>query len=132
MRDPYWLNRIMEIDRVVQVHPDGSITTAPGDVWAPDLQDGQLLQREGGRWSLLDGYGGQQSYSGPVMHASEFVGGRMADDIAAQPGMYVAVVNRFIPEGDGDDEDDDVDGWAVAYRPADEPAGDVSGEGDGS
>jgi hypothetical protein len=103
------LNDVMEIDHVIQVHEDGTITDAPQNVWAPSLYDDEL---DDDRWSLMKGYSGQYSYSGPIMHPSEFIGGRMEDDIREAPGYYVALVNV-----DLDDEEAEA-GWAVAYRPA--------------
>ena len=100
------LNDVMEFDHVIRVHPDGSITE-PRDIHAPDLFDGEL-QCGTRAWSLMNGYSGQHGYSGPVMHSSEFIGGRMADDILTCPGLYVALVD--MPSDDGDP-----DGWAVAY-----------------
>lgn len=99
------LNEVMEFDHVVRVHEDGSVTDEP-NVWAPDLHDGEL---EGSEWELLDGYSGQDRYSGPIMHSSEFIGGGMADDILSTPGVYVALV-------DYPTDDDDPEGWAVARR----------------
>ena len=59
------------------------------------------------KWELLDGYSGQDRYSGPIMHASEYVGGRMERDILATPGVYVALVDYCL-------DDSDPEGWAVA------------------
>lgn len=104
------LNSVMEFDHVVRVHPDGTVTDNVSDVYAPDLYDGQLHSADD--WTLMDGYSGQYSYSGPIMHSSEYVGGRMERDILAQPGLYVAIVSNL-------SDDDEPDGWAVAYRPID-------------
>lgn len=108
----YTLNDIMEIDHVVQVHPDGTVTDAPPDApMAPELYDAQL---SGKGWSLMSyGYTGQYGYKGPVMHDSEYIGGRLARDILSEPGLYVAIVDRRSDDGDMDSEE----GWAVAYRP---------------
>jgi hypothetical protein len=100
------LNEIMDFDHVIRVHPDGTVTY-PADVYAPELDDDDTVL--GGEWELLDGYSGQQGYSGPIMHPSEYIGGGMADDILSRPGLYVALVSS-----DGDTDH----GWAVAYREA--------------
>lgn len=105
------LNDVMEFEHVIVVHDDGTVTDAPAGVYAPSLMDEDL---DGGDWTLLDGFSGQYRYSGPVMHASEFIGGRMAEHILATPGTYVAVVSE---DPDGDDEPV---GWAVAFIPAHE------------
>lgn len=102
------LNDVMEIDHVIQVHEDGTITDAPADVWAPSLNDGEV---DDDRWTLMKGYSGQYGYSGPIMHNSEYIGGRMEQDIRETPGFYVALVNTYL-------DDDVLEGWAVAYRPA--------------
>lgn len=137
------LDGMMELDHVVRVHADGTGTDAEPGIYAPELYHddnddyGPLLSN----WSLMTGYTGQYSYSGPVMHSSEFIGGRMAEDILAAPGLYVSVVVEVLDceECDADicgacDPDDlglvpaeDCDhgqscsgdhepaGWAVAY-----------------
>lgn len=108
------LSDVMEFDHVIQVHADGTVTDDHPDVrslWAPSLLDGEL---DGPGWTLLNGYSGQDRYSGPVMHPSEFIGGRMAQDILARPGFYVAVVANYSPEDE--DAELDTEGWAIAYR----------------
>ena len=112
------LNDVMEFDHVIQVDEFGTVTDAPG-LYAPEVyvicdSDGQMIDGPhiGGRgsWEFMDGYSGQDRYSGPIMHASEFIGGRMERDILATPGTYVVVVVV-----DPDDLDDPV-GWAVLRR----------------
>ena len=110
---PDKLSDLMDFDHVIQVHPDGTVTE-PDDVYAPEL-DGGTVQMGYGKWSLLAGYTGQYSYNGPIMHSSEFIGGRLARDILDTPGMYVAVVVW------ADDPNDEPAGWAVAFRETDNP-----------
>lgn len=98
------LNAVMEFDHVIQVHADGTVTDATG-IYAPDLHDGDV----GTGWTLLNGYSGQYCYAGPIMHASEYIGGRMADDILAMPGVYVALVDYPL-------DDTEPGGWAVARK----------------
>lgn len=100
------LNDIMQFDVVVRVHEDGTVT---GVNWlhAPELHDGELSTSQGQRWELLDGYSGQDRYSGPIMHQSEFIGGGMERDILSTPGVYVALV-------DYPSDDTEPEGWAVA------------------
>lgn len=93
------LNDVMEFDHVIQVHEDGTITDAPSNIWAPSLDNDEL---DDSRWTLMKGYTSQYSYNGPMMHASESIGGRMERDIMDAPGYYVALY-------DGDE-------WAVAFR----------------
>jgi hypothetical protein len=92
--DPYALSQLMEFDSPITVHEDGTVTDAGAGIYAPSLWDDQL---DSDRWELLDGYSGQYGYGGPAMHPSEFIGGRMARDILAEPGTYVAIVADYSP-----------------------------------
>ena len=117
------LNDKMDFDHPVTVGPDGTVTDAKG-VYAPELvmfvdEDGQDIddgdegikrQARGAGWTLLEGWTGQYGYRGPVMHPSEFVGGRLAEHIIATPGTYVVTAVET------DDGDDEPAGWAIAYR----------------
>ena len=102
------LNDVMEFDHVIEVLPNGKIIDR-NDVWGPALYDGEL-DTEG--WVLLDGYTGQQG-GGSIMHNSESIGGRMERDIRSTPGVYVALVCTWL-DVDEDNDDDAVEGWAVA------------------
>lgn len=111
------LNDIMDFDHVIEVQADGSIIDRP-DLYAPETYvhtDGIDPDMTGTGWTLLRGYTGQDSYSGPVMHSSEFIGGCMADDIRSTPGVYVAVVVTDLSI-DTDSGEDDAIGWAVARK----------------
>lgn len=112
------LNDVMEFEHVVTVTRDGRVLDGPDNLYAPDVLDDEI-QSEG--WEFLDGYSGQYGYSGPIMHSSEFIGGGMARDILATPGVYVAVVAMYSPDEDDDDGSDyGAEGWAVLrYAPAD-------------
>lgn len=120
------LNDIMEFDHPVRVEADHTVTSGVPGVYAPESviqidEDGQIedgaeaawlesLRNAG--WEPLDGYSGQYRYSGPIMHPSEFIGGRLADDIVAKPGVYVVVsVECLGPNEDSDPEEPA--GWAV-------------------
>lgn len=103
------LNDRMSFDHVIEVRADGSITDR-ADIYAPECcDDGRAgIDYAGAKgWTALDGYSGQDRYSGPIMHASEYIGGRMAADIASEPGIYVAVVISDL------DDDEHPSGWAV-------------------
>lgn len=115
---PAQLSDLMDFDRVIQVHEDGSVTDAPNDRahWAPSLLDGELCEPNG--WSLLGGYTRQEG-RGSIMHNSEFIGGQMARDILARPGFYVSLVCYWAPAYEDQEGESDVDeGWAVAYKEA--------------
>lgn len=118
------LNGIMELDHVIRVNADGTITESPTGIYAPEIyvdldQDGQILNPaekamieyvESQEWDLMTGYSQQYSYSGPIMHPSEYIGGDMARDILETPGLYVAV------EVISPDDTDDPIGWVVARK----------------
>ena len=107
------LSAIMEFDHVVTVHPDGTVTDGPDGLHAPSVywaDDGHHV--DGAGWDLLTGYSGQYGYSGPIMHASEMIGGRLAADVLAEPGTYAAVVCYVM--NDDEPDADDVAGWAIA------------------
>lgn len=122
------LRDVMEFDHVVRVTADGNVFDAePGVPYAPELYHDETNDYDVGPWSLMTGYTGQYGYRGPIMHASEFIGGGMARDIRATPGLYVAVVCNVdscedcVTE-DGDEIPDpecrgehEPAGWAVAY-----------------
>jgi len=110
---PDKLNDVMELDHVIRVHADGTVSDVD-DIWAPDLHDGTLSDCRN-TWTLMNGYSSQYGYAGPIMHQSESIGGQMARDILAEPGVYVALVD--IPLSDPDDPEaaaPEPDGWAVA------------------
>jgi hypothetical protein len=97
-------------------------------------------------WTLLSGFTGQDGYNGPVMHASEYVGGGLERHIRETPGYYVVLIvnalehhvwqeSRFTSTTtcercgllplDADDmettcQSDEPAGWAVAYKPLDD------------
>ena len=95
----------------VDEHAPGAYSDADGDDWLDDS----------GRWEWAStGYTGQYGYRGPVMHASELIGGRLADDILTTSGTYAAVIVEAVDaEGEADDEPA---GWAIV-KLKDEAAG---------
>jgi hypothetical protein len=114
------LNYVMEFDHVVQVHADGTVTDNVPNVraaWAPtftgDSATGNAELDDDGWQIMSDGYTGQQG-GGNVMHNSESIGAGLERDILATPGYYVAVVCIWTP--DDDDDEQVIEGWAVAYR----------------
>lgn len=100
------LNDLMDMDHVIQVHEGGRFTDAPDGVWAPEVHDDNVDQGDG--WSLMNGYSSQYSYSGPAMHASEYIGGKLAEAILETPGYYVATV---VSDGSETPES-----WCVAFK----------------
>jgi hypothetical protein len=106
MRSTDWLNDVMELNHPVRVNEDGSVTESLyPNVYAPESNietsyDGQISKEHEDRWTESmrrqgwepeRGWTGQDRYSGPLMHASEFVGGGLARHILETPGVWVAV-----------------------------------------
>lgn len=89
------LQKIAEFDHPFRVTADGTLEDSGLNyVWAPEVYHDPEndIEIHGDGWEALTGYTGQHGYDGAVMHASEYLGGRLADDILATPGIYVAVV----------------------------------------
>jgi hypothetical protein len=125
----------MEFDHIIRVNADGTITEnldmSTGSTWAYfDLnvaQDGTDEFDMSAGWTLLSGFTGQYGYNGPVMHASEYVGGGLERHIRETPGYYVVleVSGRCDYDGTTDcDPESGCDcepaGWAIAYKPLDD------------
>lgn len=132
------LNSIMEMDTVIRVYEGGRIDWPMKNVHAPEVSvmldaDDQItdvaeeemtmwVKAQG--WDLLTGWTGQSGYSGPLMHPSEFVGGKLAEHIMETPGYYTCVViSSDKPCPCGEDQvgcecplDVEPAGWAIAYR----------------
>jgi hypothetical protein len=87
-------------------------TTTPVPTVTHDDEDDILLDgaphKLSDTWEVFSiGYTGQYSYNGGVMHASEYMGGRLLDDILDTPGTYVIVAVEV------DDDPDHPAGWTV-------------------
>ena len=126
------LNDIMEFDHIIRVNTDGPIDEdldmSVGDTGSYfDLNvgtDGTDLFEMSEGWELLSGFTGQYGYNGPVMHASEFIGGGLERHIVETPGYYVALVVEGRCDYDGSTDctpesgcDCEPAGWATAYKP---------------
>lgn len=129
---------MMEIDHVVRVHLDGTVTDNDTQgVYAPEVSceysgpfaDAQIsdaqerdmidfVKRDTG-WALLTGWSRGGGLA--IMHPSEFIGGQLADHVRETPGYWVAVSVELHP-GEDDPEykdgngESDTAGWALAYR----------------
>ena len=103
------------------------------DVWAPEmveldpehglLVDGYVIDRS--PWRAVSGYSGQYGYAGPIMHASEFIGGGMADDLLSTaedcPTYVVTSVEVFGCDEDCDPDEhtpEDVEAGTWEHEPA--------------
>jgi hypothetical protein len=101
---------------------NGEVIDVPG-VYAPSvyLYEGDRAETiDDQRWRLLShGWTGQYGYNGPVMHASEFIGEGIAEQLAEMAEDYRAfaiVAVDFIPE-DEDDQSTEPVGWAIVGLP---------------
>lgn len=111
----YALENLMEVDHVIRVHEDGTVSE-PSGVWAPEVYDNgpadgpediQVDSPTGHVWTLLSGWSDQYCYRGPVMHPSEYVGGALAQHILDTPGFWVMTI---VNSADGL-----TDGWVLAH-----------------
>ena len=140
MQHDMHLSEIMEFDHVIfcngnSIVFDNDDMPRPGrSLYAPSVSvmpDGSEFSGLD-EWQLLSGYTGQYGYRGPVMHASEYVGGSLARDILTTAGYYVAVVVESetcddyalygecgVSSRTDHQCSDEPAGWAVAFIPAD-------------
>lgn len=125
------LNDLLALDAYpLRVNTDGTLddhaAESTPDVYAEVDADGSYTpnaEREAASalaaqgWEPLRGYSGQYGVGRAswFMHASEFVGGRLAADILAEPGVYAAVM--ILPDAP-DDTDAEPTEWAVIRRTA--------------
>lgn len=101
----------VEFDHVFRITNGGMVTDAPSGIYAPSSTDGELDSDDWEYWS--DGYSGQYGYRGPIMHPSEFIGGRIERDLVASPGIYAVVAD----ESSGTDAEDIPDDFPVRPVP---------------
>jgi hypothetical protein len=128
------LNEIMEFDHIIRVNADGTITEDL-DMSTMDSgsyfdlavdEDGTDIFDMSAGWTLLSGFTGQYGYNGPVMHASEYVGGGLERHIRETPGYYVVLIVNALETHCEDCAEfehaiaDEPAGWAVAYKPLDD------------
>lgn len=100
----------IEFDHPFRIHADGSIEDVYPEFYPPNVyhDDESDVHIDGECWEAFStGYTGQFGYRGPVMHASEYIGGRLEADMLASPGVYV--ITTVETHG----EDDEPAGWIV-------------------
>jgi len=139
------LNDYMEFDHVIRVlghgyaidanlNPLAYVGTDSQPVHAPEVtvecaeddagsitaeaEAAMIAHVESQGWELMTGYTSQYSYRGPIMHVSEFVGGRLADDILERPGLYVVVevTGVYATEEQEERQSDQPIGWVIARK----------------
>jgi len=124
------LNDAMDFGSVIRVNLDGTVDVRPdlsipvpeemivgaldADGECPSGFDAEVLGYLPTGWHPMRGRTGQYGASREnfVMHASESVGGAMAVDILATPGLYVAIcVDGMLDDPDAETQPI---GWMVA------------------
>lgn len=101
----------VEFDHAFRITEDGTITDDGLDnVHAPELVDEQIYSDSWEFWTT--GRSNQDSYQGPIMHPSEYIGGGLERDLLSEPGVYVVVVASYTPD-DPSEEDSPTEGWAI-------------------
>lgn len=85
----------IEFDSPFTVFEGGNVI-APIGIYAPIVEHCEQIDytingyAENSDWEKFSvGYTGQYGYNGAVMHASETLSGRLAEDILSTPGTYV-------------------------------------------
>lgn len=97
------------VGRSGMVHLNQGVTH-PTPTAMHDDEDDIVLDSD--KWEVFSrGYTGQWGYNGGVMHQSEYMGGRLLDDILESPGTYVIVAVEVEPTDD--DTDPAPAGWTV-------------------
>jgi len=106
------LRDLADFDHPFVVTKEGILEDAPEGVYAPSVyhDDDEDVMIDGDGWEALTGFTGQYGYNGAVMHASEFIGGGLAEAVLTTPGVYVAVVVNVLDDAEGESEPA---GWAV-------------------
>ena len=131
------LNSVIEFDipfKVIRTLDTGETVIADTNgVYAPQVvlyvdRDGNGVHNEeidweqwneSTHWQAINGYSGQQGYSGPTMHTSEYLGGNMARDVLVDIGAtYVAVTVECLANWDATEEEemeirDNPAGWML-------------------
>lgn len=113
-----------EFGHVFQVTRHG-VVDGPAGIYAPEIynDDTTDIAFEGDKWTALTGYTGQHGYNGAVMRSSEFIGGRLAEDIVemsaeaeaeGRPLLWTVTTVEVLP--DDDEEEPEPAGWAILYR----------------
>ena len=112
------LNRFVEFNIQFIVNEDGTVEMSanfePDEVIGNYPEHGNVFISDG--WTARSyGYTGQYGYAGPVMHESEQLSGRIADDILSEPCEYCICEVSYFPEDDHDQEEYEMEheGWIV-------------------
>ena len=112
---PDTLNDVMEMDHVIRVHPDGTVSDHVEGEYAPEcywVEGAAPYDLEGysDDWTPHTGASNQQGYSGPIMHASEYIAGGLARHILSTPGLWVATTAEDM------DDPENPAGWVLFFK----------------
>lgn len=108
-----------EFDHPFMLNPDGTVTDAPSNIYAPEATDGfyshdhpQDVTIWTSDWKCATyGMSGQHGYRGGVMHPSEYIGGAIARRLLSdEPTIYVITEVR---DENGTFPDGDPIGWTI-------------------
>ncbi|HZL81388.1 MAG TPA: hypothetical protein VFC06_05540 [Demequina sp.] len=122
-RERMELNVEMEFGGAYAIGKDGTIEHT-GD-YVPSFIDDRCDSED---WEPMHGFTNQYGYKGPVMHASEQLGGGMEDWVWEHPGTYAIVEATYTVDEDGNELgmgafDDPPEGWVLLrHRDADDSA----------
>lgn len=131
------LNDLMEMEHVIRVEDDGTITENVPGVYAPEsvinadwdrYGDAHVLNehrkefREGMKragWEMVRPRRAFGTYGDGFMDSAEYIGGFLEEDLRETPGVYVAVVIGVLAQEDDDrydNEDPEPYGWTVLRK----------------
>lgn len=110
------LDSLLSESNVIRVNEDGTVSDVEPNVYGPDVyvtydDDGKEHVTCEGNWDMERGWTQQYLYNGPMMHPSEYVGGKIADHILETPGLWCVVVPYDLDSGDL------AEGWVLCHRP---------------
>lgn len=114
------LNNAVDFDAPFRVSEGGFISREDG-LYAPEMFLNEEFSEQGDKWELISGFSGQDSYAGPIMHSSEYLGGAMAQYVLDNPGVYVLMAAQWEDEETPYSETDGyyTEGWILArYKEA--------------
>ena len=113
------LNSQMEFGGAYTIDADGEVKSSSD--YPPSFIDDEC---DGSGWTPVTGFSGQHGYSGPVMHPSEQLGGKMEDYVYENPGTYALVEAIYTTDEDGNEQDwgsDMPEGWVLLRKNDDAP-----------
>lgn len=103
----------MDFDAVYRI--EGDTVVRDDKLFAPSVyadSDGDYIESDD--WEFVTtGCSGQDRYTGPVMHASEFIGAGLARHLVERAEDYTAFATVVVDWIEEDDDSDEPAGWAI-------------------